>query len=583
MVAALRHRAASHGDRTAFLFLRDNDPAKDLDTMSYAALDTRARAIATALRRHCRPGDRVLLLQQPGPAFVAAYYGALYAGTIAVTTYPAHRTRLKHALPKLRDLLADADCATVLTTADVAPSFSDGWRQLFGDAGPTVLASDTIATSDADGWQDPAASHDTVAFLQYTSGSTSRPRGVTVTHGNLLHNVGVIARKFEVDADSVSASWLPPYHDMGLIGGVVTPLAIGIPTVILSPYTFLQHPVRWLQTITKVRATVTGGPNFAYDLCVRRVTPEQLTSLDLSSWRVSFTGAEPIHAETLERFSAMFSSCGFNPKTFYACYGLAESTLMVSGGEVLAGPTVAWLDRSELEAGRALVCDPRHEGARPVVGCGTASPDQRVFIVDPATRVACADGAVGEVWVSGPSVASGYWRRPDETAHTFAARRADTGEGPFLRTGDLGVLIDGELFITGRIKDLIIISGRNLYPHDLELVAQASHPGLQPFASAAFSHVFDGAERLVLVQEVHRDHLRGDADAMIAAIREALMRDAEVQPSAIVLLKPGQIPRTSSGKVRRSWCRSLLFDGALETVAIAPEPAHPFWAARLVG
>jgi acyl-CoA synthetase (AMP-forming)/AMP-acid ligase II len=576
--ALLRHRATAQPRQTGFLFLRDNNPERDLDHLTYSQLDEKARAIAAVLQQSGEHGQRVLLLHQPGVDFVTAFYGCLYAGAIAVTTYPAHRGRLKQSLPKLCDLLKDAECSTLLTTSDIAPVFTAAWQEAIGGESPLVLASDAISSTEADKWRNPAAGRDTVAFLQYTSGSTSRPRGVAITHGNMLHNSKVIARGFESNSNSVGISWLPPYHDMGLIGGVVKPLYVGFPVVILSPYTFLQQPFRWLQTITKVRATVTGGPNFAYDLCVRRVTPEQRAKLDLSSWKIAFNGAEPIHPETMERFCKMFAPCGFNPKAFHPCYGLAESTLYVTGGKALAGPKVTWLDRSQLEAGRAVSVKANQEDSKAVVGCGHAPVDHRVLIVDPKNKVASPDGRVGEVWVSGPSVAAGYWNRPEENAKAFCAHLADTGEGPFLRTGDLGFLMNGELFVTGRIKDVIIINGRNLYPQDLEVTAQSSHPGLQPFGGVAFSVEHDGQERLVIAQEVQREFLRANSAEMITAIRQAIVRDYDVQAHAIALLKPGQIPRTSSGKVRRSLCRTSLMSRELETVSVQPGLESPFWS-----
>ena len=575
-VALLRHRAMMQGQQTGYLFLRDNDPEKDFDPLSYAQLDQRARAIAAALQSAGEPGQRVLLLQQPGSDFVTAFYGCLYAGAIAVTTYPVHRGRLKQALPKISDLLKDAECGTVLTTAEMAETFDAAWSEVIGGRCPLVIASDTVRLSEAERWHAPTLGRDSVAFLQYTSGSTSSPRGVAVTHGNMLHNSELIARGFESDSRSVGISWLPPYHDMGLIGGVVKPLFAGFPVVILSPYAFLQQPYRWLRTITKVRATVTGGPNFAYDLCVRKVTREQRETLDLSSWKIAFNGAEPIHPETMERFSEVFSSCGFNPKAFYPCYGLAESTLYVTGGKALAGPKYLQVNRNQLEQGKVVAAKAGEEDAKMLVGCGTAG-DQKVVIVDPQTKRRCLDGRVGEIWVSGPSVAAGYWKRPDESAKAFCARLAD-GKGPFLRTGDLGFLQHGELFVTGRIKDLIIINGRNLYPQDVEITAQASHPGLQPYAGVAFSVEHSGQERLVIAQEVQREFLRSNSADMLAAIRQAVVRDYDVQAFAVALLKPGQVPRTSSGKVRRSLCRVSLLAGKLETFDLYPSSENPFWS-----
>jgi acyl-CoA synthetase (AMP-forming)/AMP-acid ligase II len=577
-VALLRHRATAQGQQTGYLFLRDNDPEKDLDLLSYAQLDQRARAIAVTLQAAGEPGQRVLLLHQPGIHFVTAFYGCLYAGAVAVTTYPVHRGRLKQALPKVCDLLKDAECNTVLTTSDMAEAFSAAWNEEIDGRGPLVIASDTVCPSQAEKWHVPAVGRDSVAFLQYTSGSTSSPRGVAVTHGNMLHNSELIARGFESNSRSMGISWLPPYHDMGLIGGVVKPLFVGFPVVILSPYAFLQQPFRWLQTITKVRATVTGGPNFAYDLCIRKVTREQRDRLDLSSWKIAFNGAEPIHPETMERFSAIFSSCGFNPKAFYPCYGLAESTLYVTGGKALTGPKYVSVNRTKLEQGRAVAAKPDDEDAKVLVGCGHAPADQKVVIVDPQSRRRCPEGRVGEIWVSSHSVAAGYWNRPQESAKVFCARLADSKEGPFLRTGDLGFLQQGELFVTGRIKDLIIINGRNLYPQDVEITAQASHPGLQPFAGAAFAVEHSGQERLVIAQEVQREFLRSNSADMLAAIRQAVVRDYDVQAYAVALLKPGQVPRTSSGKVRRSVCRASLLAGKLETFDLYPSSENSFWS-----
>src|SRR5258708_6187298 len=402
-VALLRHRATTQPNQTAYFFPQDHGLEEDFDRLSHALLDQKARAIAAMLQQSGEPGQRVLLLHQPGADFVAAFYGCWYAGAIAVTTYPAHRGRLKQSLPKIRELLKDAECSTVLTTTVLASIFTAAWKEVIGEDEPLVLATDEVSAADADTWRMPTVSRETVALLQYTSGSTSRPRGVVVTHGNLLHNAGLIERGFGSSSASVGISWLPPYHDMGLIGGVIKPLFVGFPVVILSPYTFLQQPFRWLQTITRVRATVTGGPNFAYDLCVRKVTVEQRSQLDLSSWKVAFSGAQPIQSETLEKFSAFFAPCGFNSKAFYPCYGLAEATLLVTGGKALAGPKVARLKRSELEEGTAVAAQAGDEDTKAVVGCGEASPDQKVLIVDPRSKRVCREGRVGEIWVSGPS------------------------------------------------------------------------------------------------------------------------------------------------------------------------------------
>src|SRR5437016_5919648 len=573
-VELLRHRATTQPEQVAYFFLRERTVEdQNFHRISYASLDQQARAIAAALQAAgCVPGQKVLLLHQPGADFVTAFYGCLFAGAVGVTTYLGHRGRLKQGLPKIVELLKDAECNFVLTTAEAAPVFKAAWEEVVGGNQPQVIPTDNISPASADAWNPSAIHRETVALLQYTSGSTSRPRGVIITHGNLLHNSGLIQRGFGADTSSVGISWLPPYHDMGLIGGVLQPVFVGFPVVLIPPFAFLQQPLCWLQTITKIRATITGGPNFAYELCLRKITSEQRSTLDLSSWKVAFNGAEPIHADTMKRFSAAFASCGFNSKAFYPCYGLAEATLFVTCGRAMAGPKVLRLDRTALERDTAALGRANSKDAKAVVGCGETAPDQKVVVVDPESRSVCPEKRVGEVWISGPSVSSGYWNRPEETFKTFGAYCADTGEGPFLRTGDLGFFHQGELFITGRLKDIVIINGRNLYPHDLEITAQASHPGLQPGSGAIFSVEYDGQERLVIAQEVQREALRTDPQQMVSAIRQAMVRDFDVQAYAIVLLKPGQVPKTSSGKIRRALCKSALMSHSLETVHLHPAP-----------
>jgi acyl-CoA synthetase (AMP-forming)/AMP-acid ligase II len=579
LVELLRYRATTEPERLAYLFLQEHSSDEDnFHRISYASLDQQARAIAAVLQESgVSAGHKVLLLHQPGADFITAFFGCLYAGAVAVTTYLGHRGRLKQGLPKIVELLKDAECKFVLTSAEAAPVFRAAWQEVIGGDQPCIVASDDVSPALADMWRPVTINRETVTLLQYTSGSTNRPRGVMITHGNLLHNSSLIMRGFESEPASVGISWLPPYHDMGLIGGILQPVFAGFPVTIISPFAFLQQPYCWLQTISRIRATITGGPNFAYELCLRKVTPEQRATLDLSSWKIAFNGAEPIHPATIERFSTAFASCGFNRKAFYPCYGLAEATLFVTGGKALSGPKVLHLDRKALEQDTALPVEADARDAKAVVGCGESAPDQKVVIVDPESKCECPEKGVGEIWVSGPSVSSGYWNRPDETFNTFCVYRSDTGEGPFLRTGDLGFFHQGELFVTGRLKDIVIINGRNLYPHDLEITVQASHPGLQPGSGAVFSVEYDGQERLVIAQEVQREAMRTDPQQMVTAIRQAIVRDFDVQAYAIVLLKPGQVPKTSSGKIRRTLCKTALMSHSLETVHLHPAPENSFW------
>jgi amino acid adenylation domain-containing protein len=460
----------------------------------------------------------------------------------------------------------DAQPLIGLTTSQILPVVTGLSEQAPEFQSMRWLTTDTIASSMGSGWQQPAISSETLAFLQYTSGSTADPKGVMLTHGNLLHNFRLIHRYFENTPSSRGVIWLPPYHDMGLIGGILQPLYSGLPVILMSPLAFLQRPLRWLQAISRLKATVSGGPNFAYDLCVRKITPEQRATLDLSSWQVAFSGAEPIRAETLERFTETFAPCGFRREAFYPCYGLAEATLIVAGGQKSAPPVVRAFEERALQHNRVIEVLSGHEAARTLVGCGRTLLDQRIVIVDPKSLTKSPAGEVGEIWVSGSSIAQGYWNQPEANERTFQAHLANRGEGPFLRTGDLGFILDDELFITGRLKDLIIIRGRNYYPQDIELTVEQSHLALRPGCGAAFSIEVENSERLVVVQEVERQYRNLDVNAVIAAIRQAVSEQHELQVYCVVLIKTGYIPKTSSGKIQRHVCRDRFLAGSLEMI-----------------
>ncbi|HEX3526027.1 MAG TPA: amino acid adenylation domain-containing protein [Thermoanaerobaculia bacterium] len=546
----LRLRAAESADREAYLFLADGEA--DGERLTWGELDRRARAISRALRASLRPSDRALLLYPPGLDFVAAFFGCLYAGVVAVPAYPPRPN--DRTLDRLRAVARDAEPSAALTTASLL-ALAGRAPEL---AGARWIATDTLEapdTLDEDLPEDPEA----LAFLQYTSGSTSTPKGVMVTHANLMHNEAAISEAFRQDESSVVVGWLPLYHDMGLIGNVLQPLHAGSRAVLMAPAAFLQRPRRWLEAISRHRATTSGGPSFAYELCVRRIPPEQRAGLDLRSWRLAFNGAEPVRADTMERFAAAFAPCGFDPAAFYPCYGLAEATLFVSGGE----------------AGRLPHTEPVvATGGRPLVSCGHAWGGQRIAIADPETGVELPPGAEGEIWVAGPSVAAGYWRNPEATERDFRARLIGSDE-PFLRTGDLGLMSGsmsgseaaGDLYVTGRIKDLVILRGRNHYPQDLERTAEAAHPELRPGGAAAFS-VSDesGEERLVIVAEVERRR-HDDLGVIAEAVRRAIAEEHEVQAGEVVLVRVGGVPKTSSGKVRRSACRAALQAGELPVLA----------------
>lgn len=559
-VAVLRARAAQQPSTLAYTFLLDGETEEA--HLTYADLDRRARTIGVSLRNLGECGKRALLLYPPGLEYVAALFGCFYAGAIAIPLYPPHLNR--HLL-RVQSILKDAQATLVLTDARSLARLRSLLSQLPELRSIQWLATDTLSYEIENEWDEHEPGGDSVAILQYTSGSTGQPRGVILSHRNLTHNSALLARAFDYTSNSRCVSWLPMYHDMGLIGGVIQPLYGGFPCVLMSPASFLQRPLRWLKAISNYRATISGGPNFAYDLCVRRITSTQRASLDLSSWSVAFNGAEPIRQETLQRFAENFEPCGFRPQSFYPCYGLAEATLIVSGRLKSDPPVVKLVDARLLESGCAVDAVAGGEKARPLVGSGHTLADEKVIVVDPETLTECGSDEVGEIWISSRSVALGYWNRPDETTHTFRAHLS-TGDGPFLRTGDLGFIKDTELFITGRLKDLIIIRGRNHYPQDIEFSVERSDPALRPAAGAAFSVDVDGEERLVIVHEVERRQ-KADFSKIINCIREVVTENHELQAYAVVLLGAGRIPKTSSGKIQRHACRTGFLANNLDALA----------------
>ncbi len=556
LVALLQMRAHQQPDRLAYTFLADGETESAL---TYGQLDRRARALAARLQERLPAGERALLLYPPGLDYLEAFFGCLYAGLVAVPAYPPRRNR---SAQRLQAIVGDAEVAIALTTEAL---FGMRVHQPIELAGLEWLATDTVATSAASEWHEPRLDCETLAFLQYTSGSTADPKGVMLTHGNLLSNLAAIQRCFaDTPDDSRGLFWLPPYHDMGLIGGILEPLYVGAPVILMSPAAFLQRPLRWLEAISRYRITTSGGPNFAYDLCERKVSQEQLAALDLSCWRLAFNGAEPVRAETLERFAATFAPCGFRAEAFYPCYGLAEATLLATGGNSTVQFKTCRVEAAPLTLGQVVIAQPGAEGSRSLVGCGGAPAGQQVVIVDPVTCLPCAGGQVGEVWLSGPNIARGYFNRPEVSRETFEARLTGDAE-PYLRTGDLGFLHEGELFVTGRLKDLIVIRGRNHYPQDIERTVELSHPALLAGSNAAFS-IEQPSERLVVVQELVRHHREMDLEAVVSAIRQAVAREHELEVYAVVLLKTSSIPKTSSGKIQRHACRAGFLSGSLEVV-----------------
>jgi acyl-CoA synthetase (AMP-forming)/AMP-acid ligase II len=545
-VDVLRSRAACEPDGLAYSFL--NSRLQEETVVTYGELNFRVRALAAFLQELGASGERVLVLSPPGLQFVTAFFGCLYSGAVAVPAYPPQAFQINQTLPRLRGIIRDAEPLIGLVTPDILGLLERLFPACEELRKVRWLNLPNLTGDAAAKWKPIDIQRDSLALLQYTSGSTAEPKGVMVSHGNLLSNSEQIRRCFKLRPETRAVAWLPPYHDMGLMGGLLQPVYTGFRAYLMTPLSFLQRPVRWLQAISKFRADISGGPNFAYGLCVRRIGAEERNDLDLSCWKVAFNGAEPVHQQTLEQFAAAFSPYGFDPDGFSPCYGLAEATLLVSG-QYRTPHSVSL-------AGTA------------VTACGQV--DEHVAIVSPDSLNRCAAGSTGEIWVSGPHAGRGYWNRPDETERTFKAYIADTREGPFLRTGDLGFVTGGQLFVTGRLKDLIIIAGRNHYPQDIERTVEASHPALRPSACAAFTFSADGEEHLVIAAELERRPYSqaGDteeyATAVSRAVRRAVAEGHDVQVHNVLPLKAGSIPKTSSGKIQRHACRDAFLAGGLE-------------------
>jgi acyl-CoA synthetase (AMP-forming)/AMP-acid ligase II/acyl carrier protein len=570
MIELLQAKAAEKGDAPAYTFLDERDGESQI---TYSELDRRARMIAARLQLELSPGDRALLVYPAGLEFISAFFGCLYAGVIAVpATYP----KPKRPMPRLQKIAIDCDAHVALSTSQTLTTIDP--ELLSTDAATSSwIATDELNLDLADMWQKPTIDRSNLAFLQYTSGSTSDPKGVMVSHGNLLTNLDCIRQSFgigETEEDLLSANgvfWLPAYHDMGLIGGILTPLYMGGRSVLIPPTAFLQRPLRWLQAIHDFRTTISGAPNFAYEYCVRRTTPEERAALDLRHWRLAFCGAEPIRAETLAHFAEAFAPAGFKMQSFYPCYGLAECTLLAAGPDYRNEPHILPVNRAALAEHRvAEACGEPEAMVQRLVGCGSPVAGHMIVIVDPEKGRERAEGDVGEILIQGPSLAQGYWNRGEENEQVFGARVAGR-EGKFLRTGDLGFFRDGELYVTGRVKDVIIIRGRNHYPQDIEQSAEEAHEAVMPGAAFALADV--AGERLVVVHQLDRQFRGSDYQEIIQAIRRSIVEHHELDPFAIVLIRQTSLPITSSGKVQRSLCRDQYVAGELKIVHEWTNPA----------
>jgi acyl-CoA synthetase (AMP-forming)/AMP-acid ligase II len=563
LVELLGDRSQCQSHHKAYTFLKDGEI--ELLSVTYQELDLQARAIASRLQQMNIANCRAILVYpyDAGLEFIAAFFGCLYANVVAV---PCHPPRNHHAVYDLQDRLISSQAQIILTHKSLLKKLksqlSNSLSELFW------LTTPEISLSEASEWVEPKISSDRIAFLQYTSGSTGMPKGVAITHKCLLYNQQMLNLAFGHSETAIGVGWLPLFHDMGLIGNVLQALYLGRPSILMSPIAFVQKPVRWLQAISRYQATTSGGSNFAYDLSIAHVTSEQMANLDLSSWEVAFSGAESVSAATMERFVAKFAPCGFRPTAFYPCYGMAEATLFISGGKKTELPVVKYINKLALEENRVVMSSSPQEGFQAIVGCGQAWLDGKITIVDPKSLTECLPQQVGEIWVSGSGISQEYWNLPEESLKTFQGYLKDTKENPYLRTGDLGFLQDGELFITGRLKEILIFWGLNHYPQHIEQTVEKCHPGLRSNFGAAFSVEIDGAERLVVAQEVERSYQKTLViDDVVEVIRWEIFEQHLIDVYAIVLLKLGSIPRTSSGKIQRHVCRAKFLDGSLDILS----------------
>ena len=561
IVGILQQRAKSQGDDTAYIFLKDGEN-KEVK-LTYKELDRKAKAIAIQLQALVNPGSRALLVYpySAGLEFITAFFGCLYAGIVAV---PCHPPKNRLTTLEVQTRIDSAGASVVLTDSS---SFGSLQKQLseWGKASLHCLNTDKIEQHS--GWTATKINSDTLAFLQYTSGSTGEPKGVMITHGCLMQNQEMLKQAFGHTSDLVGVGWLPLFHDMGLIGNVIQPIYMGGYCVMISPVSFVQKPIRWLQAISKYKATTSGAPNFAYDLLCDRLTDEQVAQLDLSSWDVAFCGAEPVQIATIDKFSRKFASCGFKSTAFYPCYGMAEATLMITGGDKAKSPQVKYLDKAALAENKVVLVDSDTAKTETFISAGYPWLDGEIAIANPDSSTECKPDGIGEIWYSGSSVGQGYWKLPDKTKQTFHARlnNSVTGNKEYLRTGDLGFICDDELYITGRLHDVLVFWGLNHYPQHIEQTVEQCHPGLKANCGAAFSVEIEGKPRLVVAQEIERTHRKSLVmDEVVEAIRWQIFQQHFIDIYSIILLSPGRMPKTSSGKVQRSKCKAMYLDRSLD-------------------
>ena len=557
-VDILQWRAFQQPHDRAYIFLVDGE--NEERCLTYRELELRARSIGALLQTCVCAGERVLLFFPPGLEYLEAFWGCLYAGVIAV---PVYQPKLNTSIERIRNIMLDTQVTYVLTSSKcinalrrwfISDALFAHLEWIVTDEVPSSAAAHCcVATGEAG---------DATAYIQYTSGTTAFPRGVMISQRNSMHNVTFLHQRLAHPTDKHMVSWLPSYHDMGLVSSVLLPLYAGFPVVLMAPASFIQRPLRWLKAISRYGAATSGGPNFAYELCLYKSTPEQIAALDLSTWSAAFNGSEPIDWVTLENFSRAFARCGFRQEAFYPCYGLAEATLFVAGRQRGAAPLRKYFRASALATRRVEEVEEHEEDACSLVSCGYSAEDQVISIVHPVSLTRCPPGQVGEIWVAGPSVAQSYWHNSEETVHRLHACLADTNDSSFLRTGDLGFFWQGELFVTGRLQNLLCINEKFYYSHFIEQSVRRSHPALYIQKNA----IVMVRDLLVMVQEVSRHVKKEEYDEILAAIEHAIFKEYLLRVSTIVLIKQGSIAKTSSGKIKHYDCRQRFLDGTLEVM-----------------
>jgi acyl-CoA synthetase (AMP-forming)/AMP-acid ligase II len=565
-VEILQWRAAETPDRLSHLLLGASEAENQ--SLTYGQMNSAVREMAAHLQSVAEPGERALLVYPTSLEFIVAMYACLYAGVVPIPTNPPGMNR---SAQRLEAIARDARARLVLTTPEYQAAFLAEAAQFPDFAALKWVTREAVQAGGGHSLQIPNITPESLAFMQYTSGSTNIPKGVLISYRNISYNAYAIreTRKYELNDEAVILNWAPLFHDMGLLVSVFQTVIDRSPGILMSPIMFMQNPVSWLRGIQKYKATASGAPNFAYELCIHKIPVEKCEGLDLSSWKLAYNSAEPVRAETQEAFAQKFAPFGFRAESFAPCYGLAEATLEVSAYTQEPKTITLTIKRSDFEEGKVTPTEATGgKETLTMVSSGKPLADLQVAIADPKTRARRNADEVGEVWVKGGNIAEGYWNRPDDTKHTFGAHILGTHDGPYLRTGDLGFLHNGHLYITGRLKDLLIVRGRNYYPQDIEMTVEKTHPVLRSGGNAAFSILENDVEQLVVVQETQRREMDGvDWNEVIKDIRANIAREHGIRAHAVVLIRRATIAKTSSGKIQRSEMKRRFLENELEIVA----------------